>query len=81
MRQLTNEVLLSSTHHQRDEADHANQRGRKSEHESEVDGRLVLLALHIGEKEEWECVDCFGDVSIKQAMADAKNPDLFSPKT
>lgn len=44
---LTNEVLLSGAHVQSYEADHTNQRGNNTEHESEVDGRLVVLALHI----------------------------------
>jgi hypothetical protein len=58
MVRLTNKVLLPSTDHQRDEADHANQRGRETEHESEVDGGLVVFALDVGEEEEGECVDC-----------------------
>jgi hypothetical protein len=52
MAKLTNKVLLPSAHHQRDEADHANQRGRETEHESKVDGGLVVLALDVGEEEE-----------------------------
>lgn len=59
MRQLTNKVLLSSAHLQRDETDHADERRRETEHEGEVDGRLVLLALDIREKEERECVNCW----------------------
>jgi hypothetical protein len=56
--QLTNEVLLPSARLQRDEADHADQRGRETEHECEVNGGLVLFALDVGEEEEGECVDC-----------------------
>jgi hypothetical protein len=56
--QLTNQVLLPSARLQRDEADHADQRGSETEHECEVNGRLVLFALDVREEEEGECVDC-----------------------
>jgi len=55
--QLTNKVLLPGAYVQRDEADHANQRGRQTEHESKVDGRLVVLALDVWEEEEREGID------------------------
>jgi hypothetical protein len=56
-KKLTNKILLPSAHLQRDEADHANQRGRETEHESEVDGGLVVFALNIRKKEEGQGVD------------------------
>ena len=57
-KELTNKILLPSADHQRNEADHANQRGRETEHESEVDGGFVVFALDVGEEEEGEGVDC-----------------------